>query len=319
MKKSVLRHIFIIGLPPIENRKLILNLIKDLRVQQKGYLCFSYPKPPETSNAVLYCLPEQAPEQEWCDGRVKMTAETQFLFDVTNCQPEECLMVSGEPCCLELAENYDMAALAYLGGDDRAKESRAAADMYAEGFEEIGWYFLQHVYERHHGLPWTILETPRCVLREFSMERLQELFSLYENQEMTKYIEPLFPYEKEREYQKAYIKNMYGFYGFGMWIVCDRETDALIGRVGLEYREDSGGCLELGYAIGVPYQKQGYARETCQAVLAYAREELGADKICCLIQRENEKSFRLAERLGFTSTEDVYLEGKRMIKCEKLL
>ncbi len=55
-------------------------------------------------------------------------------------------------------------------------------------------------------------------------------------------------YEEEREYQQAYIEQMYRFYGYGMWIVCDRNTGELIGRAGVEHREELGGELELGYA-----------------------------------------------------------------------
>ena len=49
-----------------------------------------------------------------------------------------------------------------------------------------------------------------------------------------------------------------------MWIVCDRNTGELIGRAGVEHREELGGELELGYAIGVPWQRQGYATEVCR-------------------------------------------------------
>lgn len=44
---------------------------------------------------------------------------------------------------------------------------------------------------------------------------------------------------------------MYGMYGFGMWLVKDRDTDKLIGRAGLELRLIDGvEEMELGYIIG---------------------------------------------------------------------
>lgn len=43
---------------------------------------------------------------------------------------------------------------------------------------------------------------------------------------------------------------MYGMYGFGMWLVKDRDTDKLIGRAGLELRLIDGvEEMELGYII----------------------------------------------------------------------
>ena len=70
------------------------------------------------------------------------------------------------------------------------------------------------------------------MVKEFSMDYLDALFELYEGEGMTEYIEPLYPYEQEKEYQQAYIRHMYGFYGYGMWIVCDKNPGALIGRAG---------------------------------------------------------------------------------------
>ena len=70
------------------------------------------------------------------------------------------------------------------------------------------------------------------------MEYLDALFELYAGKGMTDYMEPLYPYEEEREYQQAYIEQMYRFYGYGMWIVCDRNTGELIGRAGVEHREE---------------------------------------------------------------------------------
>lgn len=224
----------------------------------------------------------------------------------------ESLLVSGSGEELQAAYMCGMAALGYLQGAEFAHS--APADMYAEGFEEIGATFLLHVYERHHGIPWTILRTKRCVVKEFSMEYLDALFELYAGEGMTDYIEPLYPYEEERAYQEAYIEHMYRFYGYGMWIVCDKETGALIGRAGIEHREELGGELELGYAIGVPWQRRGYATEVCTAILDYAREELDLPSVCCLIEEGNTVSEHLAKKLGLGWRGTLTLGGKRMRK-----
>lgn len=245
---------------------------------------------------------------------------------------EESLLVSGEAEELHEAHRLGVAALGYLPPEGEAADARlsgsapgenlqggelmrsAPADMYAEGFEEVDRTFLVHVYERHHGIPWTILRTKRCVVKEFSMEYLDALFELYAGEGMTDYIEPLYPYEEERAYQEAYIEHMYRFYGYGMWIVCDKETGALIGRAGIEHREELGGEPELGYAIGVPWQHRGYATEVCTAILDYAREELDIPSVCCLIEEGNTVSEHLAKKLGLGWRGTMTLGGKRMRK-----
>lgn len=247
---------------------------------------------------------------------------------------EESIFISGNAKELQQAIAYGMAALGYLRPEKNTSDepqnnkvkyeveetaSYPRADMWAEGFEEIDLEFLVRVYERHHGLPWTILTTKRCVVKEFSMEYLDDLFELYAGEGMTDYIEPLYQVEQEREYQEAYIANMYGFYGYGMWIVCDKNTGKLIGRAGLEHREEFGGELELGYAIGVPYQRQGYAAEVCRAIMKYADSELGQTKLNCLIEEGNDVSERFAEYLGFQMEQILMLDGKQMKKYVRVL
>ena len=154
------------------------------------------------------------------------------------------------------------------------------------------------------------------------MDYLDDLFELYAGEGLTDYMESLRPYEQEREYQQAYIDNMYRFYGYGMWIVCDKETGELIGRAGIEHIACNGELSEkfqLGYAIGVPYQGQGYATEVCRAMIDYARTELELPSLCCLIEEKNEKSIGLAQKLGFVPVGTMEIDEKSMIKfCRKL-
>lgn len=216
----------------------------------------------------------------------------------------------------EKTEKAEYMAAGLLETFGEKAESSFVPDIYVEGFEEVDIAFLRHVYERHHHIPWKILETERCVVKEFSMEYLDALFELYAGEGMTEYIEPLYPYEQEKEYQQAYIDNMYRFYGYGMWIVCDKVTGNLIGRAGVEHREELEGELELGYAIGTPYQRQGYATEVCKAILKYVKEELEVPSLCCLIEAGNEVSVHFARKLGFDFSEEMQLGEKKMRKYE---
>lgn len=252
---------------------------------------------------------------------------TEIAFD--QFPSEESLFISGNYAELQQAVDCNVATLGYLQTKEGARAYNEKysnntdifrintcpdTDMWTEGFEEIDLEFLIHVYERHHGIPWTILTTERCVVREFSMDYLDDLFELYAGKGMTDYVEPLYSYEEEREYQEAYIRNMYGFYGYGMWLVCDKNTGKLIGRAGLEHREELAGEMELGYAIGVPYQRQGYATEVCEAILKYAHKELEQTSLCCLIEEENHVSEHLARKLGFALDGTIQIEGKRLKK-----
>lgn len=183
----------------------------------------------------------------------------------------------------------------------------------------------ERVYKRHTGEPWTIAETKRCIIRELTMDDIDALFELYSKPGITDFVEPLYDYDKECEYERAYIEHMYGYYEYGMWLVFSKETGELIGRAGLENRDycdeqETQGVsgtyhseMELGYIIASEYQRQGYATEVCKAILEYAWENLCPDRINCLIDENNYPSRRLVEKLGFQ------LIGKTDVTGESLL
>ena len=98
-----------------------------------------------------------------------------------------------------------------------------------------------------------------------------------------------------------------------MWLVFSKETGALIGRAGLEHREYHEEIeLELGYIIGTRYQGQGLATEICEAILNYAKENIGFERINTLIEDGNVPSEKLTRKLGFVHVEDFELDGKIM-------
>ncbi len=232
--------------------------------------------------------------------------------------PEESVLISTDGHIISTMDQAGMATLGYIGAtesrlpDENTDQGMQAAIMLIEGLEEADRMFLERVYERKHGIPWTIVTTERCIVREITLDDMDGLFALYAGEGMTEYLDPLYEYEKEKEYQKSYINYMYRLYGYGMWVVIEKKTGKLIGRVGIENREACDGEPELGYMIDVSHQKKGYATEVCLAVIGYAWDFLEFDKLNCLIQKGNTASECLAEKLGFTFQEEMDLDGKCM-------
>ncbi len=224
----------------------------------------------------------------------------------------ECLLTVTRDSEWALAQELGLAALPYVLLD-AGKQSFSGAWLVAEGLEEAGEVFFRRVYERYHRLPWTIFSTERCIVRELALSDLDALYELYAQKELQKYVEPLYPREEEMEYQRAYINNMYRYFGYGMWLVFTKDTNELIGRAGLEHREYPEGMeLELGYLICPKKQRQGYAAEVCRAILDYAKKELGSQRINCLIAPDNAVSIHLAQKLGFVFLEETQITGKTM-------
>ena len=162
---------------------------------------------------------------------------------------------------------------------------------------------------RYMGIPWDILTTDRCLVRETRAEDLNALYEIYAEPSVTQYTEGLYPQRAQEEaYLKDYTENMYYFYNYGVWTICDRTTGQVIGRAGFSNREGYENP-ELGFVIGVPWQRQGYATEVCKALLEYGKEELGFEQVQMLVMPENEVSLRLAGNLGFHRQDQVTWGG----------
>lgn len=175
--------------------------------------------------------------------------------------------------------------------------------------EELPIEYLQRVYQRFFHIPWEILRTKRCLVREITVDDIDELYEIYKDKEITMYMESLFEdKEEEIEYTRKYIQTMYGFYGFGMWIVERLDNGRIIGRAGLSVREEYED-LELGYVIRKDEQRKGYGEEVCEAIIRYAVEELEVQSLNAFIHPDNLNSVKLISKLEFEKKEKVNIDG----------
>jgi RimJ/RimL family protein N-acetyltransferase len=203
--------------------------------------------------------------------------------------------------------------LIYLHADNR-DASFVGARYAFENIQELSPEYLERVYRRYAGIPWDILDTERCLIRETKESDIEAFYEIYNEPSITHYMENLYEdRDEEREYIRTYIDKVYGFYEFGVWTVMEKKSGNIIGRAGLSYREGFEEP-ELGFVIGVPWQRQGYAYEVCCAILEYAKEELGFDRVQVLVEPENTASVSLCEKLGFTDSHSINVEGKGYIR-----
>lgn len=222
---------------------------------------------------------------------------------------DESILITDRKEGVWCARELEIGYLVYETQENRQQYFTDAVCV-LQGFDGIGYPFLHHMYERSKGIPWTILETERCLVREIRVEDLKRLYEIYEDPSITAYMEGLYPDPKdEEEFTRAYIEKMYGFYGFGMWIVEEKREGIIIGRAGISIR-DGYEDLELGYLIARSHQRRGYAYEVCSAIIEYAHRELGSDKLNAFIDARNRASVCLAEKMGFRHIGQSRIEQK---------
>lgn len=167
------------------------------------------------------------------------------------------------------------------------------------------------MYQRAAGLPWEILETRRCRVREFTAEDLDGIYALYDEGAVRFLEPPSADRSREEKILRAYIDRIYGLYGFGHWaVVLKDRPDMLIGRIGfsaltgLQEKEAEGFGIpapdaDFGFLVGPGWRGMGIAEEVCRALLQYGFSQLGFTCIRADADNNNAASIHLLEKLGF--------------------
>ena len=155
--------------------------------------------------------------------------------------------------------------------------------------------YLRLVIARFYKRPLEIVRTKRLIVRELSRNdtgRLTEIFNTSGPD-----IENFFSnYDEAGEYLERYIRDVYEFYGYGIWGLYLRDDLCEpIGIAGFTPRTEG---LELSYAIEESHRRKGYAFEACSAIIEYADRNIEHDGIFTRMSKDNEASKGLAIKLG---------------------
>ncbi|WP_226659119.1 GNAT family N-acetyltransferase [Pseudalkalibacillus hwajinpoensis] len=145
-----------------------------------------------------------------------------------------------------------------------------------------------------------IFSTERVILRKMVPEDEDALLELFSDKAVMAY----YPSCKNRHDTVKWIEwtlHHYKVYGFGMWIVEDKETGQFLGQCGLVLQKLVLGVeVELGYLFAKRYWGNGYATEAAFACKKYAFKELGLSRLISLIDPRNKASLKVAKRIGMT-------------------
>ena len=234
------------------------------------------------------------------------------MQDKDNHPADFCITDIPKFCRLAAAEQIPSLLFLHEGNQNAPMQQIPYAVM---DFEGIDYAYLCDIYKRFFHIPWTILETERCVLREMTPEDLDALYEVYADPEISRYTEALYEdREQELAYMKDYIEHVYRFCGLGIWVIVEKQINRLIGRAGLAFR-DGYDTPEIGFIIGKEYQRKGYAYEVCRAILKYCKS-LDMKTIRVIYQKENRASEELCKKLGFLITGAFSEDGKDMVTGE---
>ncbi|MBV9165042.1 MAG: GNAT family N-acetyltransferase [Solirubrobacterales bacterium] len=99
-------------------------------------------------------------------------------------------------------------------------------------------------------------------------------------------------------------------YGFGLWLLRDRDTGGVVGRGGLQYTYVPGlNEVEAAWAIAPERWGQGLATELAQAAIVAAFNTLKLLQIVAVTLPDNIASRRVMEKTGFVYEREIEHAG----------
>jgi RimJ/RimL family protein N-acetyltransferase len=153
------------------------------------------------------------------------------------------------------------------------------------------------------------IETERLLIRRFEADDVDPMAAVYGDPVVMRHVF-LGVLDRERtaalleEYRRAQDEH-----GFSTWAVTEKESGTVVGDVGLGVHAATGEP-ELGYTLAAAYWGRGYALEAARACVTAAFAHLPHHRLVAKIEPENERSLRLAERLGMRAVGRIAVEGR---------
>jgi len=140
------------------------------------------------------------------------------------------------------------------------------------------------------------LETERLILRDFTVEDLEDFHEIFGDPEVMKNAELPYDLKKSKRFLKDFCIKRNPKGGFAAVL---KETGKVIGYV-LFCPVDEPEIYEIGWIFNKNYWRKGYAYEICDRLISYGFEELELHKIYANAI-DTEKSVALMKKLGMQS------------------
>ena len=202
------------------------------------------------------------------------------------------------------------AFCAYSHGGNSGEDLSAAEYILMEP-QWVDEDSLVKIWQRQRNIPWTILETERCIVREFVPEDTDALYELYD-EEARRFLEPPSGNRPlEREILTSYIRRVYRLCGYGHWAVICKKTGELIGRMGFAFPPSPAPVCDpvpdamFGYLVRSDRRRQGITREVGAAILQYGFEKLGFTAIGADAAVSNTVSDKILRNFSFIPVAEV--------------
>lgn len=147
------------------------------------------------------------------------------------------------------------------------------------------------------------LETPRLILRRFTMEDAPAMYANWASDpEVTRYL--TWPTHENVSVSAWVLGDWTSHYGeenFYQWAIVPKDNeDKPIGSIAAVRQNQKVESIEIGYCIGKNWWHQGIMSEALGAVVRFFFEEVGANRICAVHDPNNPHSGGVMKKCGMT-------------------
>lgn len=149
-----------------------------------------------------------------------------------------------------------------------------------------------------------VIETERLYLREMTENDFEALHKVLADSDTMQH----YPYTFDENRVRNWIARnteRYRIFGFGLWAVCLKGTDEVIGDCGLTMQLIGGEIKpEIGYHIRADKQRNGFAKEAAIAVRDWTFNNTPFNVIYSYMKHTNEPSAKTAVAYGCKQTDE---------------
>jgi len=155
-----------------------------------------------------------------------------------------------------------------------------------------------------------ILETPRLIVRQYTMEDAADFFALNSNSDVMRYIRPV----KTRKECDAFLQDNIHFYElnpkFGRWATFERETHKFVGSFAIIPIEEESENIQIGYALMPSEWGKGFATELVRHGKQYFFDMHNSDTLYAITEQLNVASQKVLLKCGFAQS-GKFVSGMR--------
>jgi len=145
----------------------------------------------------------------------------------------------------------------------------------------------------------TILETPRLRLRRLTFDDAPFILELLNEPGWLRFIgeKGVKNLDDACRYLREGPMASYERFGFGLYAVALKDDGTLVGMCGL-LKRDTLPDVDIGFAYLERHQRNGYAHEAADAMIAHARQRLGLKRILAITTLDNHGSANVLGKIG---------------------